>query len=271
MKKRVTFFGGAAIVFSVAAAVTIFSAQTSDANDLAVIPPNAQGAVNKMLDAVDNYKSLSATIQFEGEEERARTSNVSLKLDSIVKGKSETVFADGKIIKEVQNNSDLQITDSKQKTYLKDKISNDNINKWKERPKQRVSHTKDGQLAFHPRYNPIFVGQPGADKMLFPQDFALGVLQRAHDLKASQGNILNRDATIIEGSPLESQVSEYGDHFKIWVDNETGIILKAEYSKGEKVVKTQTITKLELNHQISDVDFTAPAVEGYKDLRSEIK
>ncbi|ARU60314.1 hypothetical protein CBW65_03980 [Tumebacillus avium] len=254
---------GSLVVVSLVSGV-LFLSNEGEANAPSPIPADIQPIVDKMIDSVDNYKFVTAVVQVDSENGADSTTSFSAKLEPRVKVKSEYIDKRGQSIQQFQNNGKTLTVDLKQKTFSAIPISRGMEQGWKDRPRHRFTYLEDGKFRAQPRMSPFHVGL-GAESMLFPQDFALGVMHRSADLQISSHEaMLGRDATVIEGTPNEVHLDSYGDHFKIWVDTETGILLKSEFSNDGQVFETQTMTKLELDNPVSDAKFDFPSVKEYK-------
>ncbi|WJH35378.1 hypothetical protein N6H14_04870 [Paenibacillus sp. CC-CFT747] len=263
--KKILLMG---IVSSVFIGASILIASKTNSNELSLIPEEAQPIVTKMLNAIDHYKSLEATIKVDQTEGISGTVAFALRMEPHVMARSDTTFADGRVIKEIQNNNRVLGIDEEKKTYKEDKISEKQINKWKYNPKTKVKQNKDGGLVFFPRQNPILVGNSFGMNLLFPQSIALGVLHRAEFNSVEKNQLfLGRSSVRLDVSPIPSQQAYYGNTLKLWIDEETGILLKQEcYLNGEKF-KTLEITSLELNTITNDRIFHFPSVENYTTIK----
>lgn len=99
---------------------------------------------------------------------------------------------------------------------------------WKKKPADRF-RVRSGATVATPRNEPVVIGDSAYDA-LYPQDYALGLIKRATDVKTTDNaDFLGRSAVVIEGAPPEPLVTSYGDHFKMWVDTKTGILMKADF------------------------------------------
>lgn len=234
----------------------------------------------KMLNAIDNYKTAKTKasvyyakqglkISFEGEVD-------------IVNGRSNIKYTDSydssnnvlqtEIISDISKQERLQLNDTK-RTYKIDELAD----------LYTDSQTmKKEFLAMYPdvdsRSNSVKVLRPDpttmelASSVLFPQDVALSYLDNEDNWSiVGEEKMLDRDVVLIEGT-FNKKVQENGhETFKMWVDKETGILLKYEsYTPDGNLFDYTYVDYLTLNGPTAKnvYDFSVP--EGYKPETPEL-
>lgn len=131
----------------------------------------------------------------------------------------------------------------------------------------RTKNTLNGEPLTYYRYDPTQMGMAG--NSLFPQGFAYSYLED-DNYWAITGyeNYLGRSVVVLEGYPGDYQADKIeSDTFKMWVDTETGILLKYEsYNSNGEVVERLETTSFELNNPtLSELDYSCTIPEGYSD------
>ncbi|MCY9592500.1 hypothetical protein PC41400_23195 [Paenibacillus chitinolyticus] len=190
---------------------------------------DAASIKEKMLNAIDYYNYVRGsflydfsnsnqkyTIDFEVDQSKNLGSNIVLK-DSSTK---ENLF------RVTSSSNEIIQVDEKNKKYSKS-------SKTAERTKilaPRISKDKgpDGEEANQYMYRNDPANASAASTVTFPQTIAFWLDDELKNYKITgQEDLLNRKATVIEGK-LSKELSEklLSTSFKLWVDTETGILLK---------------------------------------------
>ncbi|MFD0695423.1 sigma-E factor regulatory protein RseB domain-containing protein [Paenibacillus sp. GCM10027628] len=197
---------------------------------------------NKMLNAIDNYqrvkgsyknitKNRNVTVDFDVEQGQSPYSHILLK--NIDGSKKKEVVSDSNYLLE---------TDEINRTFTKEKkvLNREKIETTRE------SKNSKGQREFKYRSDPATAQD--AQLVTFPQQIAfwLNDDQKNYEIVGTE-NLLNRDTTVIQGY-LNSTLSEkFGNSFKLWVDTNTGVLLKL-ITFDQKQQETSRI-------EVSDIEF----------------
>ncbi|WP_068777301.1 hypothetical protein [Paenibacillus sp. FJAT-26967] len=249
------------------AGVSFFFGNSGEANTLAILPDQAQTTVNKMLDSIDHFKTVKTKIKTEGVHEQSNVTEIEINTVRKFTASATTTYTDGKVINEYQNDQFL-VEDPVKKEFTQHKISKENSEKWKEKPKKRVEFNEQGEIQFHPRKNPIFVGTATSNNLIFPQDLALGIMMRAEKVDyLGTEKLLNRNVSVLSIIPMDIQQSSLGNYIKIWVDDQTGIVVKYVSYKDNTLFLSNEMLSLEIDSEISVK--SSPDLSAYKNITNQ--
>ncbi|MBU7315373.1 sigma-E factor regulatory protein RseB domain-containing protein [Paenibacillus oleatilyticus] len=212
---------------SIASGAGFYFTSTTKANDTAghvqeqvtIIKP-ATEIKEKMLNAIDNYqtvqgayrnvtKNRNITVDFEVEQGSNPYSRILVKDKAGIKKES------------ISDKNTLIEFDVKHKTYTKDDKSKINDEK------VAVREFKDSKNEKHMVHRSDPATAQDAQLVTFPQQIAFWLKddEKNYSIVGSE-TILNRNATVIEGKLTSTLSEKFGSKFKLWVDTETGVLLK---------------------------------------------
>jgi outer membrane lipoprotein-sorting protein len=203
---------------------------------------------DKMINAIDNYKDIQGTYHI---------IEKPIDVDQTVTFKIKEGSAPGSYVKVVDNpsglyeethadgDSMLSYTPSKNEFHINkvDKNTFQKING------PRVSKNDRGEIVYIHRQDPSLASI--ASDVTFPENYGFWLkAPNAQYNVVGHENILNRDATVIEGKmdPYVGQ-KHHATDFKMWVDSETGVLLK--------LIETDANNNNEITNQIivNDIKF----------------
>lgn len=227
-----------------------------------IFPSQVEATLDKMMNAVDHYRTAQATVRIEREGTAARTVTLAVQYRPVVKAVARMKGDDGRYVEEFQVDQQVLIVDHDRKQYRSMSIEEP---AWtKQPPAPRFEQGSDGTPVVRYRAKPVMLDAGDAYKALYPQELALGVIHRSADVRITEEvKILGHSALVMEGVPPEILHADFGDRFKIWVDPNTGILLRAEYTLGGKIIESWQMTELRLDQQIPDSIFALPDLDGY--------
>ncbi|WP_289139819.1 hypothetical protein [uncultured Brevibacillus sp.] len=203
----------------------------------------------KMLNAIDNYQYISGsyrtiltpigvdeTVEFEVQQGTNPRSNVVVQSNTsdILR---ETAF-DGEYYWSVQHDK---------KMYRKAKASKQVELANFDKKAERTFKNEKGEKVFVKRPDPAFSSL--AKDVIFPQDYAFWLTPSNHKILGEE-KILDRTAVVIEGKHTDLILAEkhQSTYFKMWIDQETGVLLKLEETNGkDEVTNSIEVLSIEFN------------------------
>lgn len=216
---------------------------------------------DKMLNAIDNYQYLSGsyrtiltpigvdeTVEFEvqqGTEPRSRVL-VQSNTANILR---ETAF-DGEYYWTIQHDKKL---------YRKAKASKQVELANFDKKAERMFKNEKGEKVFVKRPDPSFSSL--AKDVIFPQDYAFWLTSSNHKILGEE-KLLERTAVVIEGKHTDLILAEKHEstNFKMWIDKETGVLLKLEETNDkDEVTNSIEVLSIEFNKKAKKISpFNAP-------------
>jgi len=100
----------------------------------------------------------------------------------------------------------------------------------------------------------------GATQMLHPQDYALGLIGQGQTTIDGQTEILGR--TVLQITVVLPGRGDF-DQARFWIDAQTGIVLKRQSFKGQRLYEEEVITRLTYTPDIDADAFRADPPAGY--------
>ncbi|MEJ8543779.1 hypothetical protein [Brevibacillus borstelensis] len=225
---------------------------------------------SKMLNAIDYYQSATGSyrailtpigvdeiVDFEVYRGENPRSHVKV-MDNKSKVLKETAF-DGKMFMSINHTN---------KTYLQNKTATQQQTVALDQNTPRSYKNDQGELAFVKRQDPAFSGV--ANDVLFPQDYAFWLTPNNHKVVGEE-KLLNRATIVIEGEHDDPILAEkhQSTHFKMWVDKETGVLLKlVETNSKNEVTNSIEVLSIEFDKQpdLSSLSKKQAIPTGYKDV-----
>ncbi|MGK5508636.1 hypothetical protein [Brevibacillus formosus] len=247
-------------------------AQQQTKSILNVTVTDSKSIQEKMINAIDNYQNVSGsyrailtpigvdeTVEFEVQQGKNPRSHV--KVENNTKGEiiKETAY-DGEFYWTVKHN---------QKMYKKTKASKENGAASFDKKGPRTSKNEKGEKVFVKRPDPAF--SSNAKDVIFPQDYAFWLTPTNHKIVGAE-KLLDRSVTVIEGQHEDLILAEkhQATHFKMWIDTETGVLLKLEETNDKnEVTNSIEVLSIEFNKQAKMSTFKAPA--DYQNMTSSIE
>lgn len=130
--------------------------------------------------------------------------------------------------------------------------------------KESVGVTPEGDPITTQRPDPTLMGM--ATNSLFPQNFAFSYLGDNSTWSIiGYEEYLGRDVAVIEGTDC---LHAYEESFKMWIDVETGVMLKFEsYDANGEVIDSLETTSIEFDDPtVNDLDYTAVIPDDYENV-----
>ncbi|MDQ0888750.1 outer membrane lipoprotein-sorting protein [Paenibacillus sp. V4I9] len=212
--------------------------------------PNYETIQVRMLNAIDNYKDIKGTykignqrVEFEVAEGDSPGSYTKITENT---GQVVEIISDGVNVLNLNHQS---------KTFRK------LVNPTPEPVKgPRIYRNENGTTSYIHRPDPASAASAW---VTFPENYAF-MLTDGKIVR--QEKYLERDATIIEGNPNEDLPKNFGaNQFKIWVDSETGILLKViGTNEKNEVVHSLEVTSIQINKGIDRSKFSTDVPSGWK-------
>lgn len=219
--------------------------------------PTKEQIQNKMLNSIDYFKTASVSFEMYSQKEATKT---------FVTGKVDLTAHTSNVTTKVEKQSKVtneMVTEEDPKAYLEtypldktyrfvsnkdattdedyDSIQSDFKNEY---PTVASRYEKyDGQLEVE--YRPSPANLDTASNVLFSQEIGLGFLMDQNKWKISgRETLLNRDVIKIVGDFTQDYQSKIGAKtFALWIDEQTGALLKYEGYNDKKDVVDYTYTK----------------------------
>jgi outer membrane lipoprotein-sorting protein len=208
-----------------------------------------------MVNAIDYYDAIDADIVnqwFGGDTPRTATTRVVARMRPDPGARAESTAPDGRRITEIFDGDQLMQIDQTEgafRTYpvakqtvrdqLSDLVARFDPRSW--RTASRAVRRTDGPVSL------------GSTRMLHPQDYALGLIDQGQTTINGQTEILGRAALQV------TVLADRGDfdQARFWIDTQTGIVLKRQTFKGQRLLEEEVITRLEYTPDIDADAFRA--------------
>ncbi|USG66993.1 hypothetical protein NDK47_06775 [Brevibacillus ruminantium] len=229
---------------------------------------------SKMLNAIDHYQSATGSF---------RTILTPIGVDETVDFEVYRGTSPWSHVK-VTNNQNKEITETtfdgntsmlinhNNKTYMQDKVSVQKQKVELDQNKPRSYKNDQGELVFVKRQDAAFSGI--ANDVLFPQDYAFWLTPSNYKI-AGEEELLNRTSIVIEGEhddPILAKKHQ-SSHFKMWIDKETGVLLKlVETNNNNEVTNSIEVLSIEFDKQqdFSTLSKTHAVPSDYKDVSRKL-
>ena len=104
----------------------------------------------------------------------------------------------------------------------------------------------------YPDYNGTFLPIGGINEMLHPEMFEQGIFRQGQLSVVGEEELLKRKVTLLRVDLLSGK---RGDCQKFWIDNETGIVLKTEIYKKDKVMQSMAFESVDFISGFNDSKF----------------
>ncbi|MED2009641.1 hypothetical protein P4V39_16410 [Brevibacillus borstelensis] len=230
---------------------------------------------NKMLNAIDHYQSATGSyrailtpigvdeiVDFEVYRGANPRSHVKV-MDNKSKVLKETAF-DGNMFMSINHTN---------KTYLQNKTATQQQTVALGQNSPRSYKNDQGELVFVKRQDPAFSGV--ANDVLFPQDYAFWLTPDNHKVVGEE-KLLNRTSIVIEGEHDDPILAEkhQSTHFKMWIDKETGVLLKlVETNSKDEVTNSIEVLSIEFDKQqdVSSLSKMQAVPSDYKDVSKKLR
>lgn len=217
--------------------------------------------IDRMVGAIDYYDAIDAEIVnqwFGGDTPRTATTRVIARVRPDPGARSEFTAPDGLRITEIFDGDQLMRIDQTNgafRTYpVAKQTTRDNLADLFARFDPRNWSTSTHGV----RRNggPVSLGSTQA---LHPQDYALGLIARGQTTIDGQTEMLGRAALQI------TVLADRGDfdRARFWIDAQTGIVLKRQSFKGQRLLEEEVITRLGFTPDIGPDTFRADPPAGY--------
>lgn len=222
---------------------------------------------NKIVNSIDYFNSAEGSFTWYMEK-----SNTDMTIDYKVKIKDKPssyekiTFKEGVVIENLFDGKNKETYNNKDKTYKTGGVVLIDGDSSKYSIKNRYYKSGDGTPGVYLRQDPSFMGY--AKESLFNQNVALGFLedQSKWDMKNGE-TFLGLDTVVINGTFSDYYSNKLkANTYKLWVEKNTGIILKMElYAENGDVVEKLDTTSIKLNCTIDDNAFKKDKT-GYSNL-----
>ncbi|WP_432775888.1 hypothetical protein AAFJ72_02075 [Brevibacillus gelatini] len=215
----------------------------------------------KMLNAIDNYQNVSGsyrvilaplgvdeTVEFEVQQGNNPRSHVKVLNNTKAELIKETAF-DGEFYWDVKHN---------RKTYKKTKVSKANEPTAFNKNEPRTYKNEQGEKVFVKRPDPAF--SASAKDVVFPQDYAFWLTPDNHEIVGTE-KLLNRTVAMVKGKHEDRILAEkhQATHFTMWVDTETGVLLKLEETNDKnEVTNSIEVLSIEFDKEAKKATFALP-------------
>lgn len=265
-----------AVTFSLLTGVGIYSIdkKLETAKAAETVTLNQDKIHSKMLNSIDNFKSAQGTfvykskaagfnhsVDYKIQTRNGNRSNVKIK-DSVQE--INTVYDGQTLVQtfpEKESYEELKIDEK----VTEEQVKSDKADKSIE---SRYDHSKNEKV-YNYRTDPTYMS--AASVSLFPQEIAVGFLEDYSKWEISgHMKYLGQNAVIISGTFNEYYAEKHqADTFKLWVDENRGIILKLEeYGKDNEVMTSLETTKFKADSSFHSSDFKANVPAKYKKKKS---
>jgi outer membrane lipoprotein-sorting protein len=232
--------------------------------------PTYSSIKERMLNSIDNFNTvqgtfreifspihLDQTIEFNVSEGNSPGSYVKV-TDNLTEHTTEETSSDGKSLLTLYNKNQKFMKADTTKT-ITDKIKG-----------PRVVKAETGETAYIYRTDPAFSNQ--ATEVILPQAYAFWLNDETKNYKVTGEDILlDRKVTLIEGTHDVNLAKKHNaTQFKMWVDSETGVLLKLIESntKGE-VTNSIEVSSITFNQNIDRSKFSTEPPKGYTDIHTQ--
>ncbi|MBP1996702.1 LolA family protein [Paenibacillus eucommiae] len=233
------------------------------------IIPDYSSIKERMLNAVDNYNTIQGsfrevftpinvdqTIEFYISEGNSPGSYVKV-TDNLTEQTVEETSSDGKSLLTLYNKKQKFRKSDTTKT-ITDKIKS-----------PRVVKAETGETAYIYRTDPAFSNQ--ATEVSLPQAYAFWLNDETKNYKVTGEDILHdRKVTIIEGTHDVNLAKKHNaTQFKMWVDSETGVLLKMiESNTRGEITNSIEVSSITFNQKIDRSKFSTVPPKDYTDIHS---
>ncbi|OYD08772.1 LolA family protein [Paludifilum halophilum] len=213
---------------------------------------------NKMLNAVDHYKDIQGSfeMQFSNINDKKE---VEFTLSEENPGSYVKVTKKGgnEVVRKSNGKSILKLN-PQQKAYSKTSVSPSS-------PIENPRHYKNekGQNVFVHRQDPAWART--ANEVTLPQNYAFWLTANESEV-VGYDTLLNRKVAVIKGKHDSYLQKKLGaDTFKMWVDRQTGVLLKLEGtdSKGN-VAYSIDVQDIQFNQGVNESQFTVDTPKGWE-------
>lgn len=221
----------------------------------------------KMLNAIDYYDSVEVTFEaqgFTGAAPVTVSEEITMRLRPDPAGRADTtsyVGTDKKSHVSIRNGDQRYELNVEEGVYSLIRTQNVSETRLDTAWRRLMLRLKKGQApTMMQRQAPVQIEGVGEDA-LFPQEEVFAHINGSDSTRiVGEEQVLGRNAVILEIIPAEPR--ETADRILFWVDESTGILLKQEHYKREKLVSSLTATKLVINPEIDPAKFQIDIPEG---------
>ena len=206
----------------------------------------------KMLNSIDYYTNLEVTLETNMPEEEPVTVECQTDIpDSLA---YEALYRNGKLVQEyiVNRNTSARFDHETGETYF----DTGKVYSMATSPKipleERITVMEDGLPCYERRGNATNCTY--APYSMFPQDIAYSFLKNFDrwEITGSE-EILGRKCAVISGTPAPYKSAQYGiDAFTLYVDSETGVLMKLNGTSGGETEKYILVTECDYGSRIED-------------------
>ena len=233
---------------------------------------------HKMLNTVDFFKTASGRFktQYGGTE-----TVISYNVDMVTETSYEKVESATMNVEEYSSGEEMVTYDNGKKTkwadsglWTKAKVFEmeltEPLSRIPENDDARVTVAPDGYNEYH--YKANTTNAPYASESLFPQEMTFGYLYEKENWDITgQTTYLGRNCAVIEGVPNDIYGNKLNTRsFLMYVDTETGILLKYEGYNADGAVTDYIITtQFSMQPNLYKKAFSAKSYEGYADLNEQ--
>ncbi|MDQ0913853.1 sigma-E factor regulatory protein RseB domain-containing protein [Paenibacillus sp. V4I5] len=212
--------------------------------------PNYETIHDRMLNAIDNYKDIKGTYKI---------GNQTVEFE-VAEGDSPGSYTkmtenNGQVVEIISDGVNVLNLNHQSKTFRK------HVNPTSEPVKgPRIYRNENGTMNYIHRPDPATAASA---LVTFPENYAFMLTD---GIKTGQEKYLERDATIIEGKPNEDLPKNFGaNHFKMWVDSETGVLLKViGTNEKNEVVHSLEVISIQINKGVDRSKFSMDVPSGWK-------
>lgn len=209
---------------------------------------------NKIANSVDYFSSAQGTFRlYDKRIDSDVTVDYKVKLKGIPSSYEKETSKDGTVVEATLNENKKAIFDNNSKTFRVGDVSISKEGTARNDIENRYTTASDGSSKVYLRPDPLFLLY--ANESLFNQNLAVGILKDESKWSISAiEKYLDLDAAIIEGT-LDNyySVKFASTKYKIWVEKNTGIVLKTEwYDENGVITKKLETTSIKLNIPIDD-------------------
>lgn len=224
---------------------------------------------HRMLNSIDYFDSVTGSFIYHDISGNETTVDYKIKMKDNPSSYEKDANKD--ITNEISYDGNEQtFLDTKNKMYRKLGATKQTVNKDQyksESPKDRYQ-SKDGKNVYIHRADPSYMGV--ASESVFPQNTALGFLEDYNKWDiTSDGTLNGKDVVIVKGTLNNYYSAKFkATSFQLWVDKNTGILLKREvYNVQGDVVEFINTTSIKFNSSIDDAQFKLNVPVDYQDFK----
>jgi hypothetical protein len=282
MKKKLLMAGITLSLLSIATYNAVFADIPDNTVTNATNATNAtqvpyQTIQDKMLNAVDNFKNIKGSFRLV--DPVANTDKtVEFEVDEGIEPGSFSKVINNKNQHSIEQHSDgdkILYLNKNLKEYQLEKVNKD-FKDYDKALKDRPRHYKNSDGTNVNEYRTDPARAEFAKDVIFPQEVAFWINSQTQIL--GHEKLLNRDVTVIKGK-LDDFVSAklQGKDYKMWIDTETGILLKLVVTNLSQEEKYKLkVLSLNINEGVDRSEFSTKAPTGFTDrtpkfLKEKIK